>query len=181
MLSVRPKITEHSFHLFARSLHPELFEVCAQRELQQKFYRLKISITRDGHLIQFRHGNTLLTEVTAAANQPLPSQANLITQPVQRSGVNLTKLDSIDYRSSVEMEFVDPKMFVLIAQQLDSQLECEGLIHRFESNGRIAMGAVSYMHVQSFERNVLIRAIHTFPDSQLLIKSESRFAVSHQA
>lgn len=179
MLSVRPKITDLNFHLFARSLHPELFQVCAARTYTRDLYELKLSITTDGHLISFKHGDFILAEVSASACHPLPSQRVLLAHPIEKSNDNITRFeDLIDYRSSVQMENVNPKIFVSIQQQLDEKLECEGLVHRFHSNGRIACGAVSYMNVQSFKSHVLIRSFHTFPDSCAVLKSESRFTLN---
>ena len=178
MISVRPKITELNFNLFARSVHPELFEICATRIFDREEYQLRLDITRDGHLIRFQHGEVLLTEVSASAFHTLPAQANLISHPIQRSNTNLSRVGDVSYQSTVELEAVNPQIFVTIQQQLDSRMECEGLVHRFDSNGRTAFGAVSYMHVQSFQNHVLVRSFHTFPDTCAVMKSESRFSVN---
>ena len=178
MLSVRPKITELNFNLFARSVHPELFEVCASRSFERELYKLNLSITRDGHLISFSHDDCLLTEVSASAFHPLPTQGRLISHAVEKANHNLSRLRNIKYQSSVELEAVNPQIFVTIQQQLDARMECEGLVHRFDSNGRTAFGAVSYMHVQSFFNHVLVRSFHTFPDTCAVMKSESRFSVT---
>ena len=179
MLSVRPKITDLNFHLFGRSLHPELFEVCAARTYTRDLYELNLSITTDGHFICFQHDGLILAEVSASACHPLPSQRIVLAHQIEKSSDNITCFeDVIDYRSHVQMENVPPKMFVSIQQQLDEKLECEGLVHRFDSSGRIACGAVSYMNVQSFQRHVLIRSFHTFPDSCAVLKCESRFTLN---
>ena len=86
--------------------------------------------------------------------------------------------DVIGYQAKVELEAVDPKIFVAIQQQLDGKAECEGLVHRFHSNGRLAFGALSYINVQSFRNHVLVRCFHTFPDTSAVIKSESRFSLN---
>lgn len=178
MLSVRPKITEHNFNLFARSIHPELFEVCEARTYVRQNYELDLRITTDGHLICFRHANLILAEVSASSNHPLPSNGNLIQQPVERSAENSTRyLEQILYHSTVHFEEVDPKLFVSIQQQLDSRIECEGLVHRFLANGRVTFGALSYINVQSFSEHVLVRSLHTFPDTCAILKSESRFTL----
>lgn len=178
MLSVRPKITELSFNVFARSVHPELFEICNTRTYEREHYRLTLSITRDGHLIQFQNRNELLTEVTSSAFHSLPSQFNLVSHPILHPRNNVLRTGDVVYQSTAELEAVNPQIFVTIQQQLDARLECDGLVQRFESNGRVAFGAISYMHVQSFSHHVLIRSFHTFPDTCAVMKSESRFSVT---
>lgn len=177
MLFVRPKIAELNFNLYARSVHPELFEICASRQYQRDLYQLQIHIMRDGHFISFQHQGQLITEISASATHSLPLQANLISQGIEGSSAYESRIGLLEYQTRLELETVDPKLFVLIQQQLDARIECEGLVHRFGSNGRIAIGAISYIHVQSFKSNVLVRAIHTFPDSSSILKSESRFLI----
>ena len=80
VLSVRPKITDLNFHLFARNIHPELFEVCASRTLVRENYSLKLNITTDGHAIAFLHDSMVLTEVSAGAHHPLPANHVLLSQ-----------------------------------------------------------------------------------------------------
>lgn len=176
MLSVRPKITALNFHLFARPVHPELFQVCASRTFERERYSLSINISTDGHFITFRHQDFILTEVSAALHHPLPKRNVVVSHPVDAPHTGLiTHKDSIEYQSEVEMESVAPHTFVTIAQQLDKRIECEGLVHRFDSNGRLAFGAISYINVQSFREHVKIRSFHTFPDTCAVMKSESQF------
>ncbi len=178
MLSARPRVTELRFNLFSRCVHPELFEICSSRDYQREAYRLRLDITRDGHLIQFQHGKTVLTEVNASTVQLLPNGGKLITHPIERSGVNRTDLDGIRYESSASLDCVDPQRIIEVEQMLRAaSMECQGLVHRFDSNGRTAMGAISYMHALSFQHHVLVRSIHTFPDTFTVLTSESRFAV----
>jgi len=68
-------------------------------------------------------------------------------------------------------------MFVTIQQQLDAKVECEGLVHRFHSNGRLSFGAMSYINVQAFRSHVNVRTFHTFPDTSAVLKSDTRFSL----
>jgi len=176
VLSVRPKITDLNFHLFARSLHPELFQVCASRTYERERYSLSINISTDGHMLTFRHKDFILSEVSASLHHPLPASRVLVSHAVDSPrSESIVHHDVIAYQSQVEMESVAPHTFVTIAQQLDKRIECEGLVHRFGSNGRLAFGALSYINVQSYREHVTIRAFHTFPDTCAVMKSESQF------
>ena len=83
VLSVRPKITDLSFHLYAQSVHPELFDVCARRTTQRDRYELETAITTDGHAIRFQSGSLSLTEVSAGLHHP----CLLYTSPSPRDGL----------------------------------------------------------------------------------------------
>ena len=182
MLSVRPKITDLSFHLFSRSLHPELFKLGNSRLYERENYSLNVNITTDGHWIAFEHNNFVFTEVSASAHHPLPSSQILISHPVEGACRNQMPLldGQIQYESKVQFEVVDAKTFVTIQQHLSRQTdhsEPSGLVYRFESNGRLDFGAVSYVDVQSFINHVKIRAYHTFPDTCAVLKSETLFKI----
>ena len=179
VLSVRPKITDLNFHLYAQSVHPELFDVCARRTTQRDRYELETAITTDGHAIRFQCGSLSLTEVGAGLHHPLPTKSLLLTQQIDSGNRHQLRIqDLVDYQCSVQIETVNPKLFVALQQQLNNRVECEGLVHRFGSNGRLAFGAMSYIHVQSFLEHVLIRSFHTFPESSSVVTSESRFSVA---
>lgn len=180
MLSVRPKVTEINFHLFAKPVHPELVEVCGSRYVERENYQLKLDVTTDGHLITFVHDELVFCEVAAAASHALPQQCRLISHSVGGSTCNgpVQIDDGISYQSNVSLESVDPKIFVTIQQQLDKRVETDGLVHRFESNGRLSFGAISYMHAQSFIHHVRVRAFHTFPETCAVLKTDTVFRVS---
>ncbi len=182
MLSARPKITDLSFHLFGRSLHPELFKSGNGREYQRANYLLNVNITTDGHWLSFQHKDAIFSEVSAGAHHPLPATQVLVSHPIEGVCQNdLQLLDGqVQYQSKVQFETVDPKTFVTIQQHLGSQTDHSqpsGLVYRFESNGRLDFGAVSYVDVQSFINHVKIRAFHTFPDSCAVLKSETLFKI----
>ncbi len=177
MLSVRPKITDMHFSLFGRSVHPELVDACGVRIVERENYLIDLRITTDGHLISFMHDGKQLSEVVAAGNHVLPVNGRLISCGVSGNRVNEPFVfeELIGYQSKIELEAVDPKLFVTIQKQLDSKVETEGLLHRFHSNGRVAFGAISYINVQAFINHVKIRSFHTFPDTCAVLKSETVF------
>ncbi len=178
MLSARPKITDLNFHLFARPLHPELFQICASRSFDRDLYRLSVNITTDGHLLTFQHQHHTLSEVNASLHHPLPASRTLVSHAVDAPRTEQVTLgEQIAYTSEVQMETVSPATFVTIAQQLDERIETEGLVHRFDSNGRLAFGAISYINVQSFRKHVKIRSFHTFPDTCAIVKCNSQFSI----
>jgi hypothetical protein len=54
--------------------------------------------------------------------------------------------------------------------------ECDQeLLQTFDSSGRIAYGAVSYLHVEERENQMLVQAFHTFPDDHTILKAVSTF------
>jgi hypothetical protein len=177
VLSVRPKVAELAFRVFGRSLHPELYQQHKSRRIQRTAYNAKIDITNCGHVITWRGGGVTLCEVATSARQPLPEKRQLLTCSLKGNHQEELRIhDGVTYRTSFQLEPVAPDMFWAFQQQLGNG-PTEGLLHTFDSSGRMALGALSYIHVDTRCRSMMIQAIHTFPDDYAIVKVESVFAL----
>ena len=177
MLSVRPKVAELAFNVFSRSIHPELFQVHTDRRLQRDHYAASIAITDCGHVIRFDAHGGHLCEVASSAHQPLPSTRNRLSKRLKGSRTErVTHPCGIIYRTHFQLESVEPDLFWMMHKQLGSG-PTEGLVHHFDSSGRMSLGALSYINIETRLRSMLIQAIHTFPDDYAVVKVESLFSV----
>lgn len=177
MISVRPKVAELAFHLFSRPIHPELIVVHQSRMIQRGRYHAKIDITNCGHVITFNGGKSTLCEVATSAQQPLPTRRCLIHQTLKGSRTEEATCQSgLEYRTHFQLETVGAEMFWMVGQQLGKG-QPEGLIHRFGSSGRMALGAISYVNIETRLNSMLVQAIHTFPDDYAIVKVESLFTL----
>lgn len=176
MLSVRPKIAELSFQLFGRALHPELFEVHKSKTIERGEFSARLEITTAGHVITWRYRGLTLTEVAASAQHPLPERRRLLSYRLkgQRSD-RVECRGGIVYHTSFQLESVAPEIFWTFQEELATDGERQGLMHTFDSSGRIALGAMSYIYPETRSRSLLIQAFHTFPDDCAIVKSQSVF------
>jgi hypothetical protein len=170
------------FRVYSRALHPELFQVYASRIVARGKYEAKIDITSAGHVVCWRSGGLTLTEVATSAHHPLPEHRRLLGAKLrgQRSE-HLTPREGIGYRVNFQLEPVDPEVFWLFQQELAQDHRREGMLHRFDSSGRMALGALSYINVESRDRRLLVQAFHTFPDDYAIVKSQSVFEILYAA
>lgn len=176
MLIVRPKIAELIFQVYGRSLHPELFEVYQTRQIERGPYKANVQITSAGHVVTWHYQGLTLTEVAAASNQPLPEKRRLISHRV--AGERKERIQcrgGVVYEVEFSLERVEAEMFLTFQQELTLEGTREGMLQRFESSGRFGLGAMSYINIQSRDRSLLIRALHTFPDDFAIVKSQSQF------
>ena len=178
MLSVRPRVAELAFHLLGRSLHPELYTIHKSRRVQRSGYEAKLDITNSGHVITWHGGGQVLTEVCSSARQPLPVRRQLISEKIQGNRCAAHECRSgATYRTTYQLESIAPELFFNLQQQLISGPAPEGLVHRFDASGRLAIGAFSYIHIETRARSMMIQAIHTFPDDYAIVKVESVFGL----
>lgn len=181
MLSVRPRVAELSFNLLGRSLHPELYTIHKSRRVRRSEYQAKLDITNSGHVITWAGSGHVLTEVCASAQQPLPQRRQLISERISgKQSQSHQCRGGATYRTSYQLESVRPELFWNMQKQLFSGPAPEGLVHRFDSSGRLALGAFSYIHIETRAQSMMIQAIHTFPDDYAIVKVESVFALTEQ-
>lgn len=176
MTAVRPKVAELAFQVFGRALHPELFDVAQCRIIERNGFRAKVDITTSGHVVTWSYAGLTLTEVAAAANHPLPIRRRLMSHRIigkQRD--TLTCRGGAKYRVQFQLETAEPEVFWSFQQQLINNDQRQGMLHTFDASGRVPMGALSYIHLETRDRLLMVQAFHTFPDDCALVKTESRF------
>jgi Protein of unknown function DUF2617 len=178
VLSVRPKVAELVFQLYGRSLHPELFEIHCSRTVERGEYSATIDITSAGHVITWRYRGLTMTEVATAAHHPLPQKRRLLSYRLkgQRNDRMECRGGAI-YQVSFSLEPVDPEVFWTYQQELAHGGERQGMLKLFNTSGRMALGALSYIHVETRSRTMLVQAFHTFPDDYAIVKSQSMFEI----
>ena len=178
MLSVRPRINELTFRVYSRSLHPELLDTHAARSVERENYRMHLAITSAGHSIRLHTGGATFVEVATSSHHDLPQQCELFGQKIKKPFMEEIHLnEQVVYRCSVSLETVEPRNLFTFNQIIDKADQSHSLVHQFGSNGRIAMGAMSFLKFESRIRTARIRAIHTFPDTCQVLTSESSFEI----
>ena len=177
MLSVRPKVAELAFHVFGRALHPELCTQCKSRRIERTNYEAQVEITSCGHVVTWMSGGVTLCEVATSAHQPLPQKRCILSKPLKGSRTERSSCQGgVQYRTHFQLERVQADLFWVVQQQLGAE-QTEGLLHSFESSGRMALGAMSYVGIETRSRSMRLQAIHTFPDDYAIVKVESLFSL----
>ena len=182
VLSIRPKVAELVFQLYGRPLHPELFQVFCTRKIAHGPYEATVNITSTGHLVAWSYQGITLTEVATGAHMPLPQKRRLLSYRLQ--GERNDKVEcrgGANYLMSFQLEKVQPDIFWNYQNDLFQGGETDGILYRFESSGRMALGAISYIHMDIRMRSLRIQAFHTFPDDYAIVKSQSIFELPRKS
>jgi hypothetical protein len=174
LASYRPRVAEMRFQLLGRSAHPELFVIHKSHTIERDNYSARFCITADGHCITWQSGEQVLTEIAASATQPVPA-SRLISLPLRSQDPTNLICCGCEYSYEFELERVPAEMFWMIQKQLGDAAKNHELIHVFNSSGRLPIGGLSYIHVESRTRVLQVQAIHTYPDDHTLVKTQSTF------
>ena len=133
--------------LYGRPLHPELFEVYAQKRLQRGTvappprvvsaadallsetaeppseatgYEAVVQITSAGHVVRWRRGALTLTEVCASSHQPLPARRRLMSHRLEGQREDRVECrGGVVYETSLALETASPQAFQTYQQEFD--------------------------------------------------------------
>jgi hypothetical protein len=159
-------------------LHPELFTICGSRTVKRGDYQAKIDITSAGHVVTWRYGGLTLTEVAASAYPTLPERRRLMSYRLRGQRTDGVQCrGGVSYQVSFQLEPVEPEVFWTFQEELTRDGLRQGMFHKFDSSGRLALGAISYINVETRSRSLLVQAFHTFPDDYAIVKTQSLIKV----
>ncbi|MFP6702260.1 MAG: DUF2617 family protein [Planctomycetaceae bacterium] len=174
--SVRPDASELMFHLFRRSVHPELIDVRAEAEIRHDKYSVSLNICDTGHMVSLRVRGETVTEVTSARQHPLPQTHQLIEDRIRGSRHESFEFDNgIKYFASYQLEQLDPEIFLNVHQELLADSLTAAVAFTFPTTGRFDPPPLSLITTDNWTDSLLVNAFHTFPESGAIIKTQSLF------
>ena len=173
---VRPDVSDLVFHLFGRSVHPELFDVRAEVTIALEADRATISLCDSGHLVSFRCGERTITEVLAASDHSLPEHKRLYARKVRGSrNENRVFEGGLRYQTCYQLEELDPEVFGRTHEELSFDCLKAELAFRFPPGNRLAPAALSLVRVDAQNDGLLLHVFHTFPDCTAVVRTQSLF------
>lgn len=172
----RPDISDLVFHLYGRSVHPELFQVYSETEVGQNDFQAVLRICDAGHTVGFRREETVITEVTATREQALPQKKRLFAKRLRGNRDESFRFENgLRYHVSYQLEQLDPEVFLNFHEELLVDCSRAEVAHQFPSTNRFAPGPLSLIRTDVCTRSLLIHAYHTFPESCAVVKTQSLF------
>ena len=173
---IRPTATELHYQLYARALHPELFEVRTTRVIEHAGYLLVLRICETGHLVELRRNGETLVEVSVDEGRGIPTRGRCLTAPLGNGrDLESQPLPDVAFQASVQLERLDQEVFERLTQEFHSDIPHAALAHVFSSRNRLRPDAVSLLFAECSARSVGIHAFHTFPDDFAVVRTQSLY------
>ena len=173
---VRPKVSELMFLVFSRSLHPELFDVVREQQIQRDDYQAHVCITDTGHLIAWQYDRVCMSELVTTAANPLPQKRRLFACPLRGERTETIQCaPSLVYQTSLSVERLDREVYSRIHDELECDALHRGLFHNFRPHHRLSLSPISYIAIEARAKSLLVQTFHTFPDDCTVLKTQSLF------
>jgi hypothetical protein len=173
-LFLRPRVADLVFRLYDRPLHPELFDVLASRRVERGGYRIAVTITPTGHILDWSHDGERIVETTATSDQLLPQRGRRLGHRFggSRSG-RCEIMPGLRYQVSTQVEVLLPDLFDQVHDELQADGQRKGLLFHFRPENRLRLSPIGVVIVEALPRCLSIAAFHTFPDEYTVVKTQS--------
>ena len=169
-------IEELTFSLFQRTVHPELFQVYAKRQLKTDKYEANIWITGCTHVASVHAKNVCLTEVVSAPGQMLP-QRGLIERFRFRGprSHKCTLSRGLSYMTDFQIEKMSANLYRQSHIDLEKFARNRGVFVKFPALEVDGLQPFCYIDYESRQSELHIHTFAAYPDQVTMIKTQSLF------
>ena len=176
VISARPKVAELVLQLYGRSIHPELFDIYETRKFKRGKYEASVRITGTGHIVTWKVGDLLLTEVATSAHQEMPEKRRLMSHRIRGNREDRMECHGgITYEMEFSLEAASADKLRTYQKEFSLQAARNGIVHQFEASGRFEAGGLSYINTECRDKVFRVQAFHTFPDDGAVLRIQSTF------
>lgn len=173
----RPQTAQMAVCLFARPLHPELFDVVERYEHRSEAYHAAVNLTSYGHTIEYHTHDQTVTEVLDWRHTELPRIKRLCLYSTSQSRSLRYRLDSgILVQVCFDCEYLTPDTFRRIQQESWKQASSATLAHAVPETEFDLSPPLSYLNVDPLPEAIGIHAYHLYPDECAIVKMQSLYS-----
>ncbi len=169
-------IEELTFSLYQRPLHPELFQIYAQRKLKNGKYEALIWVTGCTHVVSVFAEGMCLSEVVSTPGQMLPQRG--LIERFQFRGPRTHKCtlsQGVSYMTDFQVEKMSANLYRQSHIDLERFARNRGMFVKYPE---LEIGGLQPFCYIDFEARRTELHIHTFaayPDQVTMIKTQSLF------
>ena len=169
-------ISELSFSLYQRPLHPELFNIYDRRHLKTEKYETLIWATGCSHLVSVFSGEMCLTELISVPGQILPRLG--LIERIQFQGKRNHKCTlsrGMHYMTDFQVEKMSANLYRQSHIDLKRFAQNRGLFVQFPELEVGGLEPFSYIDFEARREELHIHTFHAYPDQVTIIKTQSLF------
>jgi len=165
-----------TFNLFQRPLHPELFQIYAERKLQTEKYESVIWVTGCTHVVSVFAGDICLSEVISAPGQLLPQRG--LIERFQFSGPKSHKCTlsrGLSYITDFQVERMTPTLYQQCCIDLERFASSRGIFVKFPDQKLGELQPFCYVDFEARQNELHIHTFAAYPQQVTLVKTQSLF------
>lgn len=167
-------VEELTFSLFQRPLHPELFQIYAERRLKTGKYEAIIWITGCTHVVSAFAGGTCLSEVISSPGQLLPQRG--LVERFQFRGPRSHKCTlnrAISYMTDFQVEKMSPTSYRRSHTELEHFAHNRGVFVKFPVLETSGLQPFCFIDFEARRSELHIHTFAAYPDQVTMVKTQS--------
>jgi hypothetical protein len=172
----RPNIDEVGFELYDRAIHPEFFDILNRREFAVHAYQMRViaALTRDGHVIEYRHPKFRVVEVLGSFADERPvAGLNRKVKIRHHHQFDNSIADQALCRFGLQREVLELSVFERMQEEIAADARKSKLKALFPTNTPLDSTAVSYVTVNTLPGAIAVQTFHTFPEDLGILKTQT--------
>lgn len=171
-------ISDLSFTLFQRALHPELFTIYAKRQIRTENYQADFWATGCSHVLSVYAHDACLTELIVSPEQLLPQRGLIEKMQFQgRKKHKCTLSQGIDYLADFQVEKMSPGIYQQSQTDLKNFARNRGLYVNFPKNSDSNLQPFTYIDFEARRHEIHVHTFHGYPEQSTIIKTQSLIGV----
>ncbi len=172
----RPAAKQLAYQLYARVLHPELFDTRAARVVEKDSYRLEIRICEAGHVVELHRNGGVTSEINIDRSMELPKRGRCLSVKLNAGrDVSAQPFPDLSFQASTQIETLDAEVFERLTAEFRDDAHRATLFHSFASTNRMRPEPLSLLATECTPHTVVLHAFHTFPDDLAVIRTQSLY------
>ncbi len=167
-------VSELTFSLYQRPLHPELFDIYSRRQVKTEKYEATIWATGCSHVVQVSSQDLWLAELISLPAQLLPKRG--LIERFQFRGQRSHKCTlsrGLSYMTDFQIEKMSPNLYRKSHMDLERFARNRGMFVRFPKMAVGGLEPFSYIDFEARPEELHLHAFHAFPDQVTIIKTQS--------
>jgi len=169
-------VSELTFHLYKRALHPELFTIYRKQRFFLGDYETIIWIFGCSHLVSVFHGSHSITEVICSPDQMLPQRGLIKSIPFRgEKNISCDWGENFRYQINFQVETMSDNLFRATHKDLAGMAKKRGIFVPFTQWAKDKLVPFSYLDFEAHTEDLQVHAFHAFPDQNSIIKTQTLF------
>ena len=173
--TTHPRLEQIAYRLYERPMHPELFDLPAQKQIKRPAFEASVWLADQGHIISFHHEELTLAEVFIDAACDLPRRGVLDRwTPQGEKAFDRLYCGRIHYRMIAQAEFMTPKVYTQMHKDVLAKGQTGGMCATFPE--RITDDGVVPFSCLEFEiaaQSLHVFAYHALPQHTAMLKVQT--------
>ncbi len=169
-------VSELTFTLYQRPLHPELFTIHRKRIIKTAKYEAQIWLTGCSHVVSVFAGDLCLSELITTPNQTLPRRG--LVERFRFSGQRshkCTLAKGLSYITDFQIEKMSPNLYKQSHADLEKFARNRGIFAKYPERSIGGLEPFTYIDFEARKDELHIHAFHAYPDQVTIIKTQSLF------